>query len=718
MEHIDFGYSLKNIPIPSKNTYIYKLIDKTEKVIKRMRWKAFFFEKDEKEREKGNNNNDNDNTEQEECQPVFKTRKCPPQQADMKEFESDLLKMIENIEFRKTSNEFSNTLKADIRYIKNSEKVFVPADKTQNFYEMSKDDYNKILTENITKSYKKASHDVPSKITKEAKKLAKAYKLADRVDIMAQRESFFTIKDHKENFRTHPKYRLLNPTKSELGKLSKQILQKVNNKIKAQKPLNQWTCSKDTINWFKKIPNKQSYTFTIFDIEEFYPSITEDLLRKSIDFAKTITDIEEHELCVIFHCRKSLLYNGNEPWVKKQGNQDFDVTMGSYDGAEVCELVGLYMLDLLSKNLGTENIGLYRDDGLAIFKTNSGPQNERNKKEIIKTFKNHNLKLDIKSNLKVVDYLDVTFDLRNGSFKPYRKPNNDSRYVNASSNHPPTIIKHIPKSISQRLSTISSDKQTFKAAAPHYNNMLKNSGFQQKVEYIPNPPEPTQRKKRKRNVIWYNPPYSQNVKTNVGKRFLSLINKHFGNGHKYHKIFNKNNVKVSYSCMDNMKKIIDSHNKKVLKSNCQNNRREKSCNCRSKPSCPLSQNCLVKGTVYKATVTTDDANDERIYIGLTENTFKQRFARHKTTFTLRKYENETELSKYIWRLHDRGKHWKIDWSILKKATPYSPISKTCNLCLTEKLLIATMKEKDKRLNKRSEFISKCRHEYKYILENN
>ena len=386
MEHIDFGYSLKNIPLPSKNTYIYKLIDKTEKVIKRMRWKAFFFEKNEKSKENDNNIDDN---EQEECPSVFKTRRCPPQQADMKEFELDLLKMIENIEFKATSNEFLNTLKADIRYIKNSEKVFVQADKTQNFYEMSKDEYNKILTENITKTYKKANHDVPSQITKEAKELAKTYKVADRVDIMAQRESFFTIKDHKENFRTHPKYRLLNPTKSELGKLSKQILQKINKKIKLQKPLNQWTCSKDTIEWFKKIQHKQSYTFTIFDIEEFYPSITESLLQKSIDFAKTITDIEEHELCVILHCRKSLLYNGNDPWVKKQGNETFDVTMGSYDGAEVCELVGLYMLDLLSKKFGTESIGLYRDDGLAAFKTNSGPQNERNKKEIIKAFKNH-----------------------------------------------------------------------------------------------------------------------------------------------------------------------------------------------------------------------------------------------------------------------------------------------------------------------------------------
>ena len=210
----------------------------------------------------------------------------------MKDFESDLLKMVENIEFKTTSNEFLNTLKADMRYIKNSDKLFVSADKTQNFYELTKENYNRILTDNITKNYKKAATNTPNKITKEANEVAKTYGVADRVDIMAERESFFTIKDHKGNFRTHPKYRLINPTKSELGKLSKRILQKVNTNIKTQKQLNQWTCSQDTIEWFKKIQNKSKHTFTVFDIEEFYPSITKELLKKSINFAKQLQKLK------------------------------------------------------------------------------------------------------------------------------------------------------------------------------------------------------------------------------------------------------------------------------------------------------------------------------------------------------------------------------------------------------------------------------------------
>ena len=110
MDAIDFGYSMKNIPLPSKETYIYKLIEKTEMFVKRMRWKAFFFDKED------DNNSQNNNY-------IYKTRKCPPQIQELKEFESDLFKMIENIEFRTASNEFLNILRDDIKRINNSNKI-------------------------------------------------------------------------------------------------------------------------------------------------------------------------------------------------------------------------------------------------------------------------------------------------------------------------------------------------------------------------------------------------------------------------------------------------------------------------------------------------------------------------------------------------------------------------------------------------------------------
>ena len=99
---------------------------------------------------------------------------------------------------------------------------------------------------------------------------------------MAKRQCFVTIKDHKPDFCTNPKYRLLNSTKSELGKLSKHILQTINTELRNKIKVNQWQNSSEVIEWFKNIPNKKECTFTVFDIQEFYPSITEDLLKKAI----------------------------------------------------------------------------------------------------------------------------------------------------------------------------------------------------------------------------------------------------------------------------------------------------------------------------------------------------------------------------------------------------------------------------------------------------
>ena len=103
---------------------------------------------------------------------------------------------------------------------------------------------------------------------------------------MAKQQWFVTIKDHKPNFRTNPKYRLLNPTKSELGKLSKHILQTINTKLRNKIKVNQWQNSNEVIKWFKNIPNKNECMFTVFDIQEFYPSITEGLLKQAILFAQ------------------------------------------------------------------------------------------------------------------------------------------------------------------------------------------------------------------------------------------------------------------------------------------------------------------------------------------------------------------------------------------------------------------------------------------------
>ena len=140
----------------------------------------------------------------------------------------------------------------------------------------------------------------------------------------------------------------------------------------------------------------------------------------------------------------------------------FDVTMGSYDGAETCELIGLYILSLLAPKLKDE-VGLYRDDGIAVCKA-TPREIEKIKQEASNVFKSHGLKITIEANKKLVNFLDVTFDLTSESYKPYMKPNNKLLYVHSQSNHPPALLNNIPDNINKRLTSISSSKEVFDAA--------------------------------------------------------------------------------------------------------------------------------------------------------------------------------------------------------------------------------------------------------------
>ena len=213
----------------------------------------------------------------------------------------------------------------------------------------------------------------------------------------------------------------------------------------------------------------------MFDIKDFYPSIKEDLLIEALEFAKQHVTIKSNDRETIFHARKSLLYNEGEPWIKKQSN-NFDVAMGSQEGAEVCELIGIFMLSLIGNIYNHNNIGLYRDDGLAVFENTSGPQSEKNKKTFQKIFKNKGLDIIINCNMKIVNYLDVTLNLNDGSYRPYKKPNDETNYIHVNSDHPPSILKQLPVSIEKRLSSLSSSKEIFEETAPYYEQYLSNCG--------------------------------------------------------------------------------------------------------------------------------------------------------------------------------------------------------------------------------------------------
>ena len=161
--------------------------------------------------------------------------------------------------------------------------------------------------------------------------------------------------------------------------------------------MNQWHNTKSVIEWFEAIKNKSKINFIKFDIVEFYPSISKKLLSKAIEYAQSVTTIEEKVIKTIYHARKSLLFDKDNVWVKKD-NPEFDVTMGSYDGAELCELAGLYVLDLLTKDSGKQNIGLYRDDGLSCFENISGRDSEKIKKKLLKIFKSNRLSITVECN--------------------------------------------------------------------------------------------------------------------------------------------------------------------------------------------------------------------------------------------------------------------------------------------------------------------------------
>ena len=128
--------------------------------------------------------------------------------------------------------------------------------------------------------------------------------------------------------------------------------------------------------------------------------------------------------------------------------------------------------------------------------------------------------MDIKCNLKIVNYLDISFDLNTDIYKPFNKPNNKPLYINASSNHPPSVVKQIPKFVSKRITTNSCNEDIFRKSAPFYNSILKDSGFNGNIKYCPEESVSSRRRKnRSRNIIWYNPPFSRNVKTKLENIF-------------------------------------------------------------------------------------------------------------------------------------------------------------------------------------------------------
>ena len=193
----------------------------------------------------------------------------------------------------------------------------------------------------------------------------------------------------------------------------------------------------------------------------------------------------------------------------------------------------------------------------------------RKTKQTFQTFKcwGHNIK--VKTNLKTKDFLDLRLDLINDTYQPYRKPNSKTVYINKHSNYPPNILTELLKSIDKRITNISCNQDIFDAAKSTNEQALHNSGFNEELKYKnKDSKEQTWNEetgKRRRMIIWFNPPFSLSVKTNIWKLLLKMLKKRVSKSNLVSKIFNKNTIKISYSCTRNTKLIILSHNKQILK---------------------------------------------------------------------------------------------------------------------------------------------------------
>ena len=233
------------------------------------------------------------------------------------------------------------------------------------------------------------------------------------------------------------------------------------------------------------------------------------------------------------------------------------------------------------------------------------------------------------------------------------------------------------------------------------------------------------------------------MKTNVIAHVLRLVDKHFTKSKcaTLAKAFNRNNIVCTYRTGRNINAYISSHNKAILSKD--EDDEVQDCNCRGgPPNCPLQGQCHAKNLIYGAEVTAVDDQgsavrvdgfEARNYAGQALH-FKQRWYQHKTSFSDPKKElpgvkgsttkrsiadqivekkKKSELAKYVWKLKEMGLRYKIKWSIIKHAKPYRKGANYCDLCLTEKVIIALADSSY--LNKRSEINNKCRHANEFKL---
>ena len=266
---------------------------------------------------------------------------------------------------------------------------------------------------------------------------------------------------------------------------------------------------------------------------------------------------------------------------------------------------------------------------------------------------------------------------------------------------------------------LSSSETIFEECKQEYVQALKDAGYSDNESHLtyqnnnvdPEADNRKMRKKRNRHVIWFTPPWSIQVSTNIGREFLKIIDESFKNTWLA-KILNRSTIKISYSVTRNLKSIITGQNKKISNNN---ERNDNQCNCQDRDKCPLNNNCVQKDIVYRATTTSEETEKE--YIGCTAN-FKPRYRNHVKSFNNFCYRNDTELSTYVWSQKTHGGTPQLGWSVIARAKSYKSGDRQCSLCLTEKALIIarSSRSNEKLINTRVDLGRTCLHRVRSKLE--
>ena len=750
VENLEF--STRDIPTPSTELYKKALIRQVESLIDRMRWKYIFALKKDEEYDPDKtltlcDSEDEASVEMSPASLGLKTFKKPGKTTSthLNNFESDVIAAISSIKSRSLppkQEKFDKEIKKSIKEACPPGQVMVFGDKSTNKYNLGVKEWREIISQLLKSNYKKVNLDRLITLNQNELATAEALNLDEFLPPILVSRAYFTIKDHKEDFERmipNEHCRLINPTKSHLGKVVNFRVKHILSQIKPKNPLRTvFTNTQDAINWLRNIKQNvedrgETRLGTTIDITNYYPNIKFSLIEQALSWAGLSATFPADTLSIIKQASIGLLFDGEQLW-ERIG--EFEITQGGYHSASLADLTSAYINFKLDEEISKESSfdrfqwGLYKDDIVMHWEGRSMRTRENFVKKVCSVIKG--LGFNVKTSLWQVkaEFLDISMDFTYLENDAYMKPNNTLLYVNANSNHHPKILKNLPSNIIGRVINITSRDEKIKEAIAPYQKALKESNYT-KIEEVTGKLLAIRdsgqgvstagvRKKAKRPIIWFTPPFN-GLYHGIG--LTDLINKHFihgikdNNGILTRRLFNPRTVRASASNAPNLERIIKANNARNLKipgkkePNWEvfSSEEAKAADCSCRGDCPLGGNCHRKNCIYLATITTKDSTKPSDppttvhYIGSTVD-FKERHAQH--THTMKSTANTSStLSSFIHGLKDCEES-TVKWSILEEDLQTFN-GKYCDLCDSEKYHL--IHSKKNLINKRSEIANKCKH---------